>query len=212
MDIPVGVEVHCRDGLCGRSTYVLIDPVRKEVTHLVVKEAASPHEERLVPIEAISETAPDVILLRRSRDELSEMDPFVQTEYIREEMSDLNYVPSRWMGVGSYLVWPYAVPDWTHTVAVEHRHIPLGELAIRRGTVVEATDGRAGHVDEFLVDPENEHITHIVMREGHLWGKKDISIPVSEIDHIEEDVVFLRLNKSEVEALPAIPVRRWTGQ
>lgn len=212
MDIPVGVEVHCSDGLCGRSTYVLIDPVRKEVTHLVVKEAKSPHEERLVPVEAISETAPDVILLHRSRDELSEMDPFVQTEYIREEMSDLEYVPTRWVGVGPYVVWPYAVPDWTHTVAVEHKRIPIGELAIRRGTVVEAADGRIGHVDEFLVDPENEHITHIVMREGHLWGKKDISIPVSEIDHIEEDVVSLKLTKNEIAALPAIPVRRWMSQ
>jgi hypothetical protein len=189
----------------------LIDPVRKEVTHLVVKEAERPHEERLVPIEAVSETAPDVILLRRSKGELSEMDPFVQTEYIREEVSDLDYVPSRWVGVGSYVVWPYAVPDWTHTVAVEHKHIPLGELAIRRGTVVEATDGRAGHVDEFLVEPKNEHITHVVMREGHLWGQKDIAIPVSEIERIKEDTVYLKLSKDEIEALPAIPVHRWAG-
>jgi len=43
MDIPVGVEVLCSDGLCGRSTYVLINPVRKKVTHLVVKEAKPPH-------------------------------------------------------------------------------------------------------------------------------------------------------------------------
>jgi hypothetical protein len=34
MDIPVNVNVHCADGLCGRSTYVLIDPVLEQVTHL----------------------------------------------------------------------------------------------------------------------------------------------------------------------------------
>jgi len=43
---------------------------------------------------------------------------------------------------------------------------------VRRGTRVEATDGHVGHVDEFVVNPENGHITHSVMREGHLWGKK----------------------------------------
>ena len=32
-------------------------------------------------------------------------------------------------------------------------------------------------VDELLVDPENEHITHLVMREGHLWGQKDVVYP-----------------------------------
>lgn len=209
MDIPVGVEVHCADGLCGRSTYVLINPVRKEVTHLVVKEAEPPRAERLVPIETVSETAPDVILLDCNRDDLNEMDPFIQTEYIREEMPDIEYAPAGYVGVGSYLIWPYAVPDRTYVVAVEHKQIPLGERAVRRGTLVEATDGRVGRVDEFLVDAENEHITHLVMREGHLWGQRDIAVPVSEIERIEEDTVYLKLSKDEIEALPAIPVHRW---
>jgi sporulation protein YlmC with PRC-barrel domain len=65
-----------------------------------------------------------------------------------------------------------------------------------------------GRVDEFLVDPRNEHITHLIMREGHLWGQKDVSIPLSAIGHIEEDTVHLKLSKSEIEALPAIPIRR----
>jgi sporulation protein YlmC with PRC-barrel domain len=209
MDIPVGVEVQCADGLCGRSTYVLINPVRKEVTHLVVREAESPHAERVVPIEAVSETTPDMILLRYTRDELDEMDPFIQTEYIREKMPDLEYTPPGYAGTGSYLVWPYAVPDRTQVVAVEHKQVPLGELAIKRGTVVEATDGRVGRVDEFLVTPESEHITHLVMREGHLWGQRDIVIPVSAIDHIKDDTVHLKLSKDEIEALPAIPVHSW---
>jgi len=211
MDIPIGVEVHCSDGLCGRSTYVLIDPVRKEVTHIVVKENESPHGERLVPIEAISETAPDVILLHSTLSELNKMDPFIQTEYIRDDTPGVEYVPFNTAGIGPVFVWPYAVPEDTHVVAVEHKRVPLGELAVKRGTRVEAKDGHVGHVDEFLVDPENEHITHIVMREGHLWGKRDIPIPVSEIDHIEEGVVSLKLSKNEIEALPAIPVRRWMG-
>jgi len=52
------------------------------------------------------------------------------------------------------------------------------------------------------------HITHLVLREGHLWGEKDVTIPVSQIDHIEEGTVHLKLSKPDIEALPAIPVRR----
>ena len=61
-----------------------------------------------------------------------------------------------------------------------------GELAVRRGSRVRATDGDVGRVDEFLVDRETAHITHLVLREGHLWGQKDVLIPVSEIGQIDE--------------------------
>jgi uncharacterized protein YifN (PemK superfamily) len=93
-------------------------------------------------------------------------------------------------------------------VPVEHLQIPAGELAVRRGTRVEATDGYVGHVDEFVVNPENGHITHLVMREGHLWGQKDVVIPLSAMGETREDTVFLKLDKHQIESLPTFPVRR----
>ena len=65
-----------------------------------------------------------------------------------------------------------------------------------------------GQVDEFLVDPVSGHITHLILRKGHLWGQKDVTIPVSEIARVEEDTVYLKLTKEQIEALPTIPVRR----
>jgi sporulation protein YlmC with PRC-barrel domain len=206
MHIPVEVEVHCSDGLCGRSTHVLVDVRRKEVTHLVIKESEPPHEERIVPIEAVVGTAPDVILLRATKAEVSKMEPFNQTTYLREEMPDVDYAPSGYVPFGTYWVWLDPLPPRTQVVSTQYKKVPLGELAIERGTHVKATDGRVGRVDELIVDPEDEHITHLVMREGHLWGQKEIAIPISEIDRIEEDTVHLKLSKDEVEALPAVPV------
>ena len=77
------------------------------------------------------------------------------------------------------------------------------------GDHVEATDRHVGRVDEFLMNPENRHITYLMMREGHLWGKKEVAISVSEIDRMREDTVYLKLDKHSVGELPAIPVRRW---
>jgi sporulation protein YlmC with PRC-barrel domain len=91
---------------------------------------------------------------------------------------------------------------------IEHLHIPSGELAMRRGARVQATDGRVGQVDEFLVNPVNGYITHLVLREGHLWGQKDVTIPVSQIERIEENAVYLKLDKHSIEALPAVPVSK----
>jgi len=70
---------------------------------------------------------------------------------------------------------------------------------------VEATDGPVGQVDEFLVDPENMHITHLVLREGHLWGRKEITISMAQVDRVEEETVYLKLDKHQIEALSPVP-------
>jgi hypothetical protein len=41
-----------------------------------------------------------------------------------------------------------------------------------------------------------------------LWASKDVTISVSEIARVEEDTVYLKLIKEQIEALPTIPVRR----
>jgi sporulation protein YlmC with PRC-barrel domain len=207
MDIPINVGVQCAGGLCGRLTYVVINPITRRVTHLVVREAETPHTERMVPVALVAETTPNLVRMGCTRDELAKMEPFIETEYIRTKGSGVEPLPVGYVP-GEYVLWPYVVPEQTEYVPVEHKRIPPGELAVRRGAHVEATDGRVGQVDEFLVDPSNGHITHLVLREGHLWGQKDVTIPVSQIQRIEENVVYLNLDKHSIEALPAIPIRR----
>lgn len=66
-------------------------------------------------------------------------------------------------------------------------------------------------VDEFVINPENNHITHLVMREGHFWDKKDVIIPLAAIEDIQGDVVSLQLDKDQIGDLPNFPVhRRWS--
>jgi hypothetical protein len=73
--------------------------------------------------------------------------------------------------MGFSYIKPNVTPDKTVQVPTEHQQIPPGELAVRRGTRLEATDGYVSKVDEFVVNPEKGHITHMVMQEGHLWGR-----------------------------------------
>jgi uncharacterized protein YrrD len=200
MDIPVNARVICADGPFGRSTYVIIDPATERVTHLVVKGDKTPHTEHLVPIDQVVEATRDSIYLSCTRSRLATMDDFVEHEYVRMD------VPSSKYRAGQYLMWPYAPVESEKAVVVEHKHIPPGELALHRGARVEATDGRVGRVDEFLVDDKSRRITHLVLREGHLWGQKDVAIPVSQIDRIEEDAVYLRLDKHSINALPSVPM------
>jgi sporulation protein YlmC with PRC-barrel domain len=196
MDIPLKVTVYCVDGPCGQSKEVVLDRNTQEVTHLVVKEKGAPHSELLVPINLITESTPHEIRLRCPKGELAEMQPFLEAEIIEEKIP--HYVPD------IYLL-PVEVPE-SKWVTVKREAIPPGEVAVRQGARVEATDGRLGRFDELLVDPVTEQVTHLVMREGHLWGQRDVTIPVSEIDRLEENTIYLKLNKDQVQALPSTPI------
>jgi hypothetical protein len=202
MEIPLGAEIKCADRVCGRSAYLVVNPITDAITHVVVRSAQWPHAEYLVPLDLVLETSPEEIQLRCTAAELEKTEPFVSTEFIEEELPDLD------IAVPPYFYWPYVAYGGTEYVPVRHEHVPQGEMAIRRGARVEAADGHLGRVDEFSVDPLSGHITHLVMREGPLWHQQDVTIPVSEIERIEEQTVHLKLTRAEVEALPSIPLKR----
>jgi sporulation protein YlmC with PRC-barrel domain len=203
MDIPINASVFCTEGMCGKSTVVIINPKTKQISHVVVKDNRFPHEERLVPIDLVKETTSNSIQLNISQEELMKMDNFVEYEFIQTEEPYHQYSAPR------YLVWPYVYPLDEHLMDIQYEQVPPGEMAIHRGAQVNASDGRVGTVDEFLMDPTNDHITHFILREGHLWGKKDVTIPINQVDRISENTVYLKSDKSEIEKLPAISVQRW---
>jgi sporulation protein YlmC with PRC-barrel domain len=202
MEFPLGVEVHCSDGRCGRSSHIILNPATERVTHLVVREKRPSRVERLVPIVLVTETAAEVILLDCTLEEFAALEPFNQTEFVYGDLPHHATDPSL------TLLWPYAVPA-KRVVDEKIRPIPPGELAVRRGARVQATDGQVGRVEEFVVDPESGYITHLCLREGRLWGDRELYVPVAEIDRIQETVVHLKVDKETVALLPSFPVKRW---
>jgi sporulation protein YlmC with PRC-barrel domain len=203
VDVPMGAKVQCADGATGRCTGVIIEPTTWQVTHFVVKENRVPFTEHLVSVDQVTETTPDLVRLRCNKSKLAAMQPFVETEYQQWNRSEfVGALYSGWYG------WPYVVLA-TMVTPVKHERIPPGELAVRRGARVKATDGQVGRVDEFMIDATTRHITHLVLREGPLWDQKDVMIPVSAIERAGEDVVCLKLDRHTIELLPAVPARQW---
>jgi sporulation protein YlmC with PRC-barrel domain len=202
MEIPLDVQVHCTDGRCGRSTHIILNPVTEQITHIVVREKQPSRVERLVPALLISQTATEVILLNCTMNEFSALEPFNQTEFVYGDL------PHHAADPNLTLLWPYSVPA-KRIVDEKTRPIPPGELAIRRGARVEATNGRVGKVDEFLVDPDSGYITHLCLRGSSLRGGKVVCIPVSDIIEIKERVVRVSMDKESIASLPSVPVKRW---
>jgi uncharacterized protein YrrD len=202
MDIPINAKVYCQDELCGHTQAVVLNPVKDVVTHLVVKETQSPHTERLVPVDMIDASLTDNVHLNLSKTMLHNLPPFFDVEYIQTT------VP--------HYVQLYSMPFLEPVVTPEKKiiqeriyHIPKDELAVNRGTnVYSADDQLIGKIDEFLVDESGHHVTHLILREGHVLSQKDVFIPVAEIESVNESSLHLKLDKENIEKLPTIPVRR----
>ena len=126
------------------------------------------------------------------------MTPLIESEYIWAEIPGVSEAEP-------HLLHPYVIPL---RLTTKQESLPSEELCLRRGARVQATDGKVGWLDEFVVIPTNGHITHLLLREGHLCGRREVAVPISEIDRIQGKTVHLKLDKNGVRALPSVPVRR----
>lgn len=201
MDIPIHAPVQCADGPDGHVDRIIVDPTTQKITHIVVREAGILGEAVMVPVNDITESSPGLVRTHLLRKQLEDLPVFVEKRY-----RATTPIFSRGFGlypIGGVMYWPYYPISDKDIVTIEST-IPKGELALSQHDTVEATDGHVGHIDEFLVDPRTDAITHLVLREGHLWGQKYVTIPVAQIAHIEEGSVQLKLNKQQIAALPAL--------
>lgn len=195
MEIPLKATVNCIDGECGQVSGFLINPFTNDLTHLIVEDIYFPNKERVVPIKYVEKTNSKSIQLSCDKESFVKMEDFKEHNFYPADKS-YGIFPLRPM---EYI--PYSSNNVKYADVTRER-IPVGEISFEIGASVEATDGKVGYVNEFLTDSDSEHITHIVMTEGHLWNKKRIAIPVSKIDHIEKNAVYLKINKDQIESLP----------
>ena len=219
MRLELGSPVNCTDGPFGKLADVVVDPTKRSVTHLVVEPEGDHGKARLVPIELASpdEDETPAIAVRCSVEEADQLEPVEEYAYIRlGESPDLE--PGWEMGVETVLAWPYyasglgyeTVPaDYDPHASVTYDRIPKGEVEIRRASAVTSADGhQLGKVDGFLVD-DDDAITHFVLERGHLWGRREVTIPIKDVAQVFTDAVTLTLTKDEVGDLPSVSVHRW---
>ncbi|MCP4360042.1 MAG: DUF1269 domain-containing protein [Chloroflexi bacterium] len=195
--LPLNADVECLNGQAGKSVDIVFNPVTRKAAYLVVEDKHAGHIKRLVPIDQIVKTSANTIQLDCKLNEFTGMEQFEITHFVASEM---DYGPE-----DMYILEPYSLP--AQYEVVEER-IPPDQLAMRRGTAVKATDGKVGHVEEFLLDPNDGYITHFVVQGRHMLSKQELTLPVTAVDRIGEDIVYLKLSKKQLAGLPAVPTLR----
>jgi hypothetical protein len=188
----IGARASCTDGHCGELRRLIIDPATDTVTHLVIQPGHRQEAGRLVPVH-LAEVTDGEIRLRCTRAEFDKLDHAAERYRVTGE------APSQIAGGYGTITGPTA-EGWRQAAVVEDV-IPLGEDEVGPGDRVHAIDGEIGRVEGFLVNPSDDQVTHVLLQEGHLWGRKEVAIPISAVTGVAEGI-RLNLTKEQVGELP----------
>jgi sporulation protein YlmC with PRC-barrel domain len=217
MQFTIGAEITCSDGVCGDITRVVVDPVARAVTDLVVEPKHRRGLGRLVPLDLVDVAADGKIRLRCTQEEFDTLDSAEETEFLPGSNGFEGYED---YGPGNVLYQPYyglgmrtmgmgmgiGGLGGNFSQPVTYDTLPMGDVGVRRGESVSATDGEIGKVQGLVIDPRNHHVTHVLLQEGHLWGQRQVAIPIKAITKIEEGGACLSLTKDEVRDLPPVEI------
>jgi len=213
----IGARASCSDGHCGEVRRLVIDPATDTVTHLVIQQGHRPEAARLVPVHLVEATA-DGIRLRCTRAEFDRLDRAEERELAEggEPVGEAGGLLGDGLaygvsgdayaqvgaghGGGGELIDIGTLPEHRRKTFVEDV-IPLGEDEVGPGDRVHAVDGEIGRVRGFLVNPGDDRVTHVLLQEGHLWGRKEVAIPVSAVTGFDAGV-RLNITKEQVGNLP----------
>lgn len=190
-EFAIGAKASCVDGSCGEVSRIIVDPATDTVTHLVIEPKHRRGLARLVPVDLVDAAAGDIGL----RCTLAEFDKLDAAE----ELAPVENVLGG-LGIGGMMP-PMGIPATVTTVVYET--VPVGETDVGPGERVHAIDGEIGRVLGFRVDPDDHRMTHVLLQEGHLWGRKEVAIPVSAVTGVENGI-RLNLTKEQVEGLPPV--------
>ena len=74
-----------------------------------------------------------------------------------------------------------------------------GNVFLTTGTDVKTKGGdKVGTVDQLVVDPERGKVTELIVKQG-MFGGKEIRIPTQFIDEIDDDAIYIALDKDRLE-------------
>ncbi len=206
----IGTKARCTDGVCGEVSRVVVNPVGEAVTHLVVEPQDRQGLARLVPVGLVEAASAEEVRLTCTLAAFEQLDPAEETQFVPGSVGYAAYGPEQ------VITWPYyglnagaglpggvdlGVAGFSPTVTYDR--VPLGEVEVQRGDPVEATDGRIGRIQGLIVNPGDHQVTHVLLQEGHLWGRKEVAIPIKAVSRVG-DTIRLNISKEEVHDLPPV--------
>jgi len=158
-----------------------------------------------VPVEKVVDVSSGLIRLDCTIAEVAAMPPFTSIHFHQKGIPD--YADS-YGGGGTRVTQPLPpTPKDSWTITHEDENVPAGEVTLSQDMAVKTGEDKVGQVDGLVVDPDGGEITHLLMRKGHLWGARDVTIPVSAIQKADEENIYLNIDKAAIKQLPSVKLK-----
>ena len=205
MPFRIGADASCTDGACGQVSRIIVNPVTREVTHLAVDPKHRHGPGRLVPVDLVDATTGQ-IRLRCPLAEFQALRPAQEAESVRDldPTAHPHYASDRKSGLRRY-PWMYrdlGGPETPQQVTVNY--VPSGAVDIHHDLTVRATDGDIGQVQGLVVESFGHQVTHVLLQEGHMRGRKEVAIPIDAVTKIGTLLIHLSLTRRQVKDLPPV--------
>jgi hypothetical protein len=200
----IGNDALCSDGYRGEVRAVVIDPAARTVTHIAVEPHGRRGLARLVPLDLV-DAASGQIRLRCTEAEFMNLDAAEETlaEFALGQPVPVQLLPPGWRGTGE------PSTDGGTMLRIDEKEtidvVPAGEVEEHGGDHVHATDGDTGQVRGFRIDPDTGALTHVLLREGHAWGRRDVAIPFDTVVGLD-DGIRLSITREQVRDLPPVDI------
>ena len=210
MHLRLDSHVQTTDGLSGTLADVVLDPVKRAVTHVVVRAGDPDPAARLVPLQLVGGgEAGGALSLTCTAAQFAQLESIQGYAYL--PVDERPAPDSEWdVGVEDVVMMPsYQGADLgvytaeiDPNVGVTYDRVPKGEVEIRRASVVASSDEHElGAVGAVVV--EDGRITHVVVEHGHLWWHRVVSVPIASVATLETNAIGLALTKGEFGRLPS---------
>lgn len=207
----IGAGAHGTDGVCGILVRVVVEPISCRVTHLVVEPEGRIGLGRLVPVGLVElgSATPDRLTLRCTREQFEVFEPAEETRFFPGSNPALGYEPAEVLSLPHFALSTPIDPGLLGNIIepIVHDRVPLGEVEIRRGDQLHATDGAIGRVEGLVIDPVDTAVTHVILEDGHLWNRKNLAIPISAVGAVDAEGIWLNLTQDQVRDLPAVSLQ-----
>jgi uncharacterized protein YrrD len=214
MQFKRGVRVYTSNNqTVGIVDRVVIDPLTKDVSHIVVRKGHLFNEDKVIPLNLIVTATEDKVTLQEDGVNFQALQPFEEIHFI-PVVEDEDYeheaeedFPHRvlplypYQPIGGTPV-NYAVTPYPYTTETE-RHIPENTVALKEGAQVISADAKhIGKVERLFVDARNNHATYVVVSHGLLFKDRKL-VPTTWIKSVTDDEVQLSVKAHILDTLAA---------
>jgi uncharacterized protein YrrD len=196
----------------GHIRRVVIDPRNDQIRDLVVRKGKLFTEDRVVPIELVTDTTGEQVRLNITAAVAAKLEPFEETYYVAADGNGAKLPPVA-LAPAYYWYPPMVGYEPTSSVGTvppellgyelrRERHIPANTVALKEGAEVKSRDDHhLGKVEQVITAPSSQQATHIVVSDGVL-NKSHKVLPLDWVATIAENVVTLAVSQAVIDRLP----------